>query len=254
MLAGISPNYYLRLEQGRDRHPSAQVLDALARALQLDAAATAFLHSLARPEPATHERPQRERAPASIEWLIGSWHNTPALVHDRRMDILAANRLSLALTPALCPGANGVRAIFMEPAHADDLRRRRLGGGRHGRRRKAPRADRPRRGRSSSLRTRPLPLREQRGLPPTRWARQDIKVTSAQFAGPTTTRSWDAWRCSLRCSTIVGTDRQALYIRHAEPGSPSEHALHRLADMAAGAGGDPDPASGRDSGALVNAG
>ena len=47
MLAGISSDYYLRLEQGRDRHPSAQVIDALARALQLDEEATAHLHSLA---------------------------------------------------------------------------------------------------------------------------------------------------------------------------------------------------------------
>src|ERR1700709_246558 len=77
MIAGISPNYYLRLEQGRDRRPSPQVIDALARALQLDADATAFLHSLARPEPAARERPQRERAPRSIEWLIRSWRNTP---------------------------------------------------------------------------------------------------------------------------------------------------------------------------------
>ena len=46
MLAGISPNYYLRLEQGRDRCPSMQVIDALARVLRLDGAATAFLHSL----------------------------------------------------------------------------------------------------------------------------------------------------------------------------------------------------------------
>jgi transcriptional regulator with XRE-family HTH domain len=36
MLAGISVDYYLRLEQGRDEHPSAQILDALARALRLD--------------------------------------------------------------------------------------------------------------------------------------------------------------------------------------------------------------------------
>jgi transcriptional regulator with XRE-family HTH domain len=75
-LAGISPNYYLRLEQGRDRRPSAQVIDALARALQLDADATGFLHSLARPEPETRERPERGRAPTSIEWLIGSWRTT----------------------------------------------------------------------------------------------------------------------------------------------------------------------------------
>lgn len=47
MLAGVSADYYLRLEQGRDVHPSAQVVDALARALQLDEEATAHLHVLA---------------------------------------------------------------------------------------------------------------------------------------------------------------------------------------------------------------
>src|SRR4030088_3644180 len=49
MLAGVSADYYVRLEQGRDQHPSAQVLDALARALQLDDYATAHLHRLAAP-------------------------------------------------------------------------------------------------------------------------------------------------------------------------------------------------------------
>jgi transcriptional regulator with XRE-family HTH domain len=45
MLAGVSADYYIRLEQGRDQHPSAQVLDALARVLQLDEDATAHLHA-----------------------------------------------------------------------------------------------------------------------------------------------------------------------------------------------------------------
>ena len=48
MLAGVSADYYIRLEQGRDQHPSAQVLDALARVLRLDKEATAHLHGLAR--------------------------------------------------------------------------------------------------------------------------------------------------------------------------------------------------------------
>src|SRR5208283_3814726 len=46
-LSGISAAYYLRLEQGRDTHPSAQVVDALAQALQLDVKATEHLHRLA---------------------------------------------------------------------------------------------------------------------------------------------------------------------------------------------------------------
>ena len=54
---------YLRLEQGRDHHPSAQVIDALARALQLDEDAAAHLHALARPAPARRRPDQPERAP-----------------------------------------------------------------------------------------------------------------------------------------------------------------------------------------------
>src|SRR6476619_5640754 len=49
MLAGISAEYYLRLEVGRDKHPSTQVVEALARALRLDANATQHLHNLANP-------------------------------------------------------------------------------------------------------------------------------------------------------------------------------------------------------------
>src|SRR3954453_5812254 len=119
MLAGISPNYYLRLEQGRDRHPSAQVLDALARALRLDAAATAFLHSLTSEAPAPRAREGRQRAPVSIERLIGTWPITAAVVHDRTLDILAANALAVALTSALRPGVNALRAMFMEPELRD---------------------------------------------------------------------------------------------------------------------------------------
>src|SRR6201996_6104595 len=67
LLAGVSTDYYVRLEQSRDRNPSPQVLDALARALQLDDEATAHLHALA-----GHERRARrsgqepERVPPSI--------------------------------------------------------------------------------------------------------------------------------------------------------------------------------------------
>ena len=50
-LAGVSADYYVHLEQGRERHPSEQVIDALARALRLDRDATAHLHDLARPAP-----------------------------------------------------------------------------------------------------------------------------------------------------------------------------------------------------------
>src|SRR5215467_4432417 len=79
-LAGISSDYYLRLEQGRDHHPSSQVIDALAGALQLDQDATAHLHALARPNMRRPGSERQERAPSSIEALIASWPSTPAVV------------------------------------------------------------------------------------------------------------------------------------------------------------------------------
>jgi transcriptional regulator with XRE-family HTH domain len=251
MLAGISPNYYLRLEQARDRHPSLQVIDALAGALQLDADATAFLHSLARPEPATRERPQHERAPTSIEWLIGSWPTTPAFVHDRHMDILAANRIALALTPALRPGANAVRAVFMDPgmrrlyddedweaAAKDALGRLRVLAGRD--------VD------DAALGELVRDLSENSEDFRRLWARHDIEVTTPRsrvYHHPAV----GSVEFFPEVLAIGGTDRQVLYIRHTEPGSPSERALNRLADMAADADTETDPAGGRDRGVLANA-
>src|SRR5260221_5855569 len=82
MLAGVSSDYYVRLEQGRDQHPSRQVLDALARTLQLDEDATAHLHRLAA-SPARRRRkaPQPEKVPAGILQLIASSAQTPDYVH-----------------------------------------------------------------------------------------------------------------------------------------------------------------------------
>ena len=114
MLAGISSDYYLRLEQGRDHHPSAQVLDALARALRLDDVATAHLHALAQP-PRRRPPQEPEQAPSSIVQLIALWPNTPAHVIGRHLDVLAANALASALSPIFSPGVNLVRAVFLDP-------------------------------------------------------------------------------------------------------------------------------------------
>jgi transcriptional regulator with XRE-family HTH domain len=248
MLAGISPNYYLRLEQGRDRHPSAQVLDALARALRLDAAATAFLHSLTSEAPAPPAREQRQRAPASIVRLIGTWPNTPAVVHDRTLDILAANALALALTPALRPGVNALRAMFMEPELRDlyddwekaartAVARLRVHVGRD--------VGHPRvRDLVSELSARSEDFRRL-------WARQDIQ---SRAAGPFIYNHPLVGPLELQPEmlSIVGTDGQILYVRHAEPGSASEHALRLLADLAAGDVTETVPASGGETRVLAN--
>jgi transcriptional regulator with XRE-family HTH domain len=114
-LAGVSPDYYVRLEQGRDRHPSGLVLDALARALQLDEDGRRHLHELARPLPG--RRPiEPGTVPPGIERLIESWPGSPALVHDHLGNVLAANALAQALSPAQVPGVNALRAVFLDPA------------------------------------------------------------------------------------------------------------------------------------------
>src|SRR5258705_7499405 len=113
MLAGISTEYYVRLEQGRDRHPSPLVLDALARALQLDEHATAHLHQLAAPAPRRTRRRGTEKVPAQIDALLRSLdRTTPAYVTGRLMNVLAANELATTVLPLLVPRTNFVPAIF----------------------------------------------------------------------------------------------------------------------------------------------
>jgi transcriptional regulator with XRE-family HTH domain len=120
MLAGISPDYYMRLEQGRDQRPSAQVLDALARALMLDEDATAHLHRLAHaPARRPPRRRREERVPESVISLIESWDLTPAYVQGRYTDVLAVNRLAAVLAPYYVVGENLLRVAFLDPAFQD---------------------------------------------------------------------------------------------------------------------------------------
>jgi transcriptional regulator with XRE-family HTH domain len=114
ILAGISTDYYLRLEQGRDANPSDQVLDALARALRLDPVATAYLRELARtPEvPTTSDAGDLVR-PSTL-WLIDSWPLTAAIVHNRYIDVLASNALARALNPNYRAGVNGVLSLMVD--------------------------------------------------------------------------------------------------------------------------------------------
>jgi transcriptional regulator with XRE-family HTH domain len=117
-LAGISADYYLRLEQGRDRNPSQQVLEALARVLRLDATGTQHLLSLCSARPAAPRRPRREAVPTGIRQLL-EVINLPAFVESRMFDVLAANRLATAVSPSIRPGVNRLRAVFLDPAERD---------------------------------------------------------------------------------------------------------------------------------------
>lgn len=112
MLAGISSEYLQRLEQGRDRHPSVEVLDAIARALRMDEKAVAYLHQLANP---VRRRPSPEQVAPAVAGFVDQLP-TPALIVSRYQDVLAANALAEALSPGFCVGQNLSRWRFLEPA------------------------------------------------------------------------------------------------------------------------------------------
>jgi transcriptional regulator with XRE-family HTH domain len=113
LLAGISADYYLRLEQGRGGQPSEQVLRALARALQLDGAATDYLLGLTAPRAAAGDI--EEPVPASVLNLLGVLA-LPAFVTGRTFDVLAANDAARAISPELTPGRNRLRSVFLVDA------------------------------------------------------------------------------------------------------------------------------------------
>jgi transcriptional regulator with XRE-family HTH domain len=119
LLAGISPEYYLRLEQGRVTHPSTQVVDALATALRLEPDARTHLHRLARqPEPLHRAPPAAETVQEGVLLLLDAI-GLPAFVLGRFLDVLASNSLARTLTPTFTPGVNTLRSAFLDPAGLD---------------------------------------------------------------------------------------------------------------------------------------
>ena len=112
-LAGISSAYYLRLEQGRATHPSAPVVDALARALRLDARSTQYLHDLA--GPAAGDISDPEVSAHALAELIDQFL-MPAILVNRYRDVLAANPLARALSREFTPGQNLLRWRLLDPA------------------------------------------------------------------------------------------------------------------------------------------
>ncbi|GHC33620.1 transcriptional regulator [Streptomyces anthocyanicus] len=127
-LAGVSVDYYTRLEQGRSRSASAEVLDALATALQLNDAERSHLHALARPRPVRRSRPRPQRVHRATWDLLDALQQTcrPGFVLGRRLDVLAHNQLAGRLITDFraLPAAerNQARFVFLDP-HARELYR-----------------------------------------------------------------------------------------------------------------------------------
>ncbi len=227
--AGVSTDYYVRLEQGRDQHPSPQVLDALARALQLDDDAAAHLHRLAnRSTPRRRNRARPEKVPAGIVQMIQSWSETPALVEGRYTDVLAVNSLATALAPYYAVGTNLVRATFLDPRVRemyddwDEITESAVAGLRA---LVGPEVDDP----HLNELVGELSVRCERFR--SLWARHDSRPKrsgTARLEHPVV----GPLELSYEKLPIPDTDRQTLAVYHADPGSPSARALALLASDA----------------------
>ncbi|MDG4809365.1 helix-turn-helix transcriptional regulator [Micromonospora sp. WMMD1120] len=241
MLAGISADYYLRLEQGRGQRPSAQVLDALARVLQLDADSTAYLHELAAPKPRRRARRRTEQVPVGIAQMIDQMP-LPAFVQNKYLDVLAANALGRALSPSYHPGTNLLRAVFLDPAERDlhqDWDRATADAVAGLRAVSATDVEDP----YLAALVGDLSLRSERFR--RLWARHDVHK---RVGGTSSIKHPEVGLMHLRHEklAITGTDGQLLVIYHAEPHTAAAQALALLGSIAASAGPPATPAV-RDS-------
>lgn len=117
MLAGVSVDYYARLEQGRERNPSPSVLSAIGSALCLDLDQREHLFRLADLAP-TALAPATDPPPQALRELLETWPHTPAVIIDRRLDVLAHNALAAALYADFAHLDNVARMVFLDPVGA----------------------------------------------------------------------------------------------------------------------------------------
>ncbi|WP_033338089.1 helix-turn-helix domain-containing protein [Catenuloplanes japonicus] len=222
VLAGVSTDYYIRLEQGRERRPSAEVLAALGRVLRLDAAESAHLRRLATPR---RDPEQPERVGAGLLRLLDVWRDTPAIVQDRYGDVLAANPLAVAIHPGVARRSNLIRVMFLEPDARtlfpdwEDLARQSVAW---------LRADADPAGPRLAALVGELTARSPDFA--RMWSRQDVRLRSTgrkRFAHPVVgafTVDYETMR--------VGGGEHTLTVYHTAPGSPDADALALLASHA----------------------
>ncbi|AZP20043.1 helix-turn-helix domain-containing protein [Streptomyces aquilus] len=123
-LAGVSVAYYTRLEQGNGRNVSAEVLDAIARALRLSDAEHAHLTHLAKPKQHKKKQTTRtEQVRGALGQLLDSMDGVPAYITGRRSDILVWNRMAAAVFgdwSELPPQErNWARLVFLRPEYRE---------------------------------------------------------------------------------------------------------------------------------------
>jgi len=243
-LAGVSTDYYARLEQGRRITPSPAVVDAIGRALALDAAGRAHLADLVGLGTATPQRRARpvQRLRPGLYQLLDALADVPVLVLGRRADVLAQNRLGRALFTDFerfpAPRRNYARWMLLD----DEARSLFVDW-------------------EEQARVAVENLRLEAGNDPADRATADLvaelRETSDDFA-----RWWDEHRVNQRTYgskrlrhpvvgeltveyetlTLSGDPSTTLYVYSAEPGSPSARSLSLLASWSLTGDGAPSPA------------
>ncbi|MFW3171211.1 helix-turn-helix transcriptional regulator [Geodermatophilus sp. CPCC 206100] len=239
VLAGVSTDWYTRLEKGHIAGVSDDVLEAVARALQLDEAERTHLFNLARAAAKPARTPQRRSSKAEIQprvqWMLDSMTGSAAFVANGRLDIVATNALGRALHSPLFAGprrpANFARFQFLDPqAHdyyldwesAANVTVALL------------RAEAGRRPHAAQLRELVGELSTVSEEFRTRWAAHDVRIHhngAKQFRHPVV-GTLDLSYCTLDLPTDDHADLR-LTIYTAQPGTPSEDALKLLSSWAA---------------------
>lgn len=229
LLAGVSVDYYGRLEQGRERSPSVQVLEALAAALRLDDDGRSHLFRLAGLAPRSRPGPVCDGVDPALQRLMDAWPENPALVYNRAYDIVAANPLATALFGALGAVGNLILLVFNDPrardfyadwpaVAADAVAGFRMAYG------SAPDDPRARAVLAELLNG----SEEFRTL----WARHDARrkcLTRKSFRHPEV----GVLMLTMQTFDVRSAPGQELVVYDAEPGSPSADALRMLGSIAA---------------------
>ena len=236
LLAGVSVDYYTRMERGNVSGVSETVLEALARALQLDEAERAHLFDLARAARSTtrtRRRPAPQRVRQNVQRMLDAMTGAPAFVRNGRMDILAANRLGYALYSEMLAGPrrppNTAWFVFLDPrAPGFYLDWERVAND-------AVAILRSEAGRSPydrDLSDLVGELSTQSELFRTRWAAHDVRYHDSgvkRFHHPVV----GDLTLSFETMQLTGDSGLTMFVYTAEPGSRSEEALNLLASWTA---------------------
>ncbi|MDX8147256.1 helix-turn-helix transcriptional regulator [Lentzea sp. BCCO 10_0061] len=225
ILAGVSSDYYMRLEQGRESSPSAQVVEAVARALQLDAATTEHLWLLVRPAEARAWR-GTDGLPVSaqLRQLMDSWSDAPAFVVGPALDVLAGNAMADALHAGFTPADNLARMVFLDPAGREFYREWDRAAHSCAAEIRAAYGHDPGNARIAEV---VAVLSERSPEFAELWARHDVKPKTQEIKHLRHPRVGDL-EIQFSTFTVSGAPHQQLVVYQAEPVSPTAEAFRRL--------------------------